>query len=331
METPYPLIIKFLNEECTPEEVQTLITWRKISSKNEALFLELAHTWNHDHTEKDREVIPSKAKVWSLIQSRIDIDNEIFPSYSKHTLFQVGLIAASVALFVGLFVSFMLFFQIPSAKTYAYVETPSGQKSNMVLPDGTKVWLNSGSKIVYSNDYNKKLRIVKLTGEAFFDVAHNPQRPFIVKTDYVNIEDLGTAFDVHAYPDDSTIEVSLVRGSVNVKSAIDQSQIALLQPNQKVIINKTNLLSVLSNCNAVDESIWINNKLRFDGVSPEEMFKQLNRWYGVDIVFANAPAHTRYWLTLKSESLTETLQLINKISPINYTINGEEVHVKFKP
>ena len=331
METPYPLIIKFFNEECTPEEVQTLITWRQTSPKNEAIFLELAHTWNHDHSEKDREVIPSKAKVWSLIQSRIDLDNEIFPSYSKHTLFQVAIIAASVALFVGLFVSFLLFFQFPSTKTYAYVETPSGQKSHIVLPDGTKVWLNSGSKIIYGSDYNKRQRVVKLIGEAFFDVVHNPQHPFIVKTDFVNVEDLGTAFDVHAYPNDSTLEVSLVTGSVSIKSAIDQTQIALLQPNQKVIINKANLLCALSNCNAVDESIWINNKLRFDGVSPEEMFKQLNRWYGVDITFANAPVRTRYWLTLKSESLTETLQLINKISPINYTINGEEVHVNFKP
>jgi ferric-dicitrate binding protein FerR (iron transport regulator) len=331
METPYPLIIKFLNEECTPEEVQSLISWRQASPKNEDIFMELAHTWNHDHAAKNREVIPLKAKVWSLIQSRIDIDNEIFPSYSKNNLFQVGLVAASISLFVGLFISFLLFFQFPTAKTYAYVETPSGQKSHMVLPDGTKVWLNSGSKIIYSNDYNKTLRIVKLTGEAFFDVVHNSQHPFIVETGLINVEVLGTAFDVHAYGDDSTIEVSLVRGSVSVRSAIDQSQIALLQPNQKVVINKANLLCALSNCNATDESIWINNKLRFDSASPEEIFKQLNRWYGVDIAFANAPLHTRYWLTLKSESLTETLQLINKISPINYTINGEEVHVKFKP
>ena len=331
METPYPLIIKFLNEECTPEEVQSLISWRQTSPKNEAIFLELAHTWNHDHAKKDREVIPDKAKVWSLIQSQIDIENEIFPSYSKHTLFQVGLIAASAALFVGLFVSFLLFFQFPSTKTYAYVETPLGQKSHMVLPDGTKVWLNSGSKISYSSDYNRRLRVVKLTGEAFFDVVRNPRHPFVVETGLVNVRVLGTAFDVESYPRDSMIIVSLVRGEVRVGASPDQSQIALLHPNQMVSINKSTLFCKLTNCNAVDESIWINNKIRFDGASPEELFKQLNRWYGVDIAFVNAPTNTRYWLTLKSESLTETLQLINKISPINYTINGEEVHVKFKP
>jgi ferric-dicitrate binding protein FerR (iron transport regulator) len=331
MEIPYPLIIKFLNEESSPEEVLSLISWRQASPKNEAIFLELAHTWNLDHAEKDRDAVASKAKVWSLIQSQIDVENEIFSSYSKHTLFQVGLIAASVSLFVGLFISFLLFFQFPSTKTYAYVETPLGQKSHMVLPDGTKVWLNSGSKISYSNDYNAKSRVVKLTGEAFFEVVHNAKHPFIVNAGLIDVKDMGTAFDVQAYPNDSTIEVSLVRGSVSVESAIDQNQIALLQPNQKIVINKANLLCVLSNCNAADESIWINNKLRFDGASPEEMFKQLNRWYGVDIAYTNAPVQTRYWLTLKSESLTETLQLINKISPINYTINGEEVRVKFKP
>lgn|GEM_PF-294450 len=331
METPYLLIIKFLHEECTPEEVQSLITWRQTSPKNEAIFLELAHTWNHNHATKDREVIPQKAKVWSLIQSRIDIDNEIFPSYSKHTLFQVGLVAASVSLFVGLFVSFLLFFQFPSTKTYAYVETPAGQKSHIVLPDGTKVWLNSGSKIAYSSDYNKHLRVVRLTGEAFFDVVHNSQHPFIVNTGKVDVKDLGTAFDIRAYSNDSSIEVSLLRGSVSLKAAYDQTPIGMLHPNQKATINKSNLLCSVSDCNAADDNIWINNQIQFDGATPEEMVKQLNRWFGVDIAAVNVPKDKRYWFALKTESLTETLQLINKISPIYYTINGEEVQVKFKP
>lgn len=331
METPYLFIIKFLHEECTPEEVQSLITWRQASPKNETVFLEVVHTWNHNHAAKNREVIPPKAKVWSSIQSQIDIDNEIFLSYPKRTLFQVAIFAASVALLVGLFVSFLLFFQFPSTKTYTYVETPSGQKSHIILPDGTKVWLNSGSKIAYSSDYNKHLRFVKLTGEAFFDVVHNSQHPFIVNTGKVDVKDLGTAFDIRAYSNDSSIEVSLLRGSVSLKASYDQTQIGMLRPNQKATINKSNLLCSVSDCNASDDNIWINNQLKFEGENTEEMFKQLDRWFGVNIATDNAPNNKQYWLTLKTESLTETLQLINKISPICYTINGEEVHVKFKP
>jgi ferric-dicitrate binding protein FerR (iron transport regulator) len=308
-----------------------LITWRQASPKNETLFLEVVHTWNHDHAAKDREVIPSKAKVWSSIQSQIDIDNEIFPSYPKRMLFQVAIFAASVALLVGLFISFFVFYRLPQTPTYAYVETPAGQKTHIILPDGTKVWLNSGSKIAYSSDYNKHLRVVRLTGEAFFDVVHNSQHPFIVNTGKVDVKDLGTAFDIRAYSNDSSIEVSLLRGSVSLKTAYDQTQIGMLHPNQKATINKSNLLCVVSDCNTADDNIWINNQIRFDGATPEEMVKQLNRWFGVDIAAINVPKNKRYWFALKTESLTETLQLINKITPINYIINGEEVHVKFKP
>ncbi|MBB3188488.1 FecR family protein [Microbacter margulisiae] len=331
METPYALIIKFFDEECTAEEIQSLVAWRQASSNNETIFQELLHTWNHDHGNKDKDVIPAKARVWSMVQSHIDAENEIFPSYPKQTLAQVAVVAASIALVAGLFISFLLFFHMPATVTYANVETPPGQKSHMTLPDGTKVWLNSGSKIVYASDYNKKMRIIKLVGEAYFDVVHNPKCPFVVETGFVNVKDIGTAFDVEAYPNDSIINVSLVRGEARVVSAIDQSQIALLHPNQMVSINKANLFSKLTNCNAVDQSIWIRNQIRFNGTTPDEMFNQLSRWYGVNIEVADASPQMRYWLTLKTESLTETLALINKISPITYTINGEEVHVKFRP
>jgi ferric-dicitrate binding protein FerR (iron transport regulator) len=331
METPYLLIIKFLHEECTPEEVQSLIVWRQESPNNETIFQELAYTWNHDHAKKDREVIPSKTKVWSLIQSRIDIDNEIFPSFSKRYVVTVVAMAASIALIIGLSISFALLYKLPSPISYAYVETPSGQKSHIILPDGTKVWLNSGSKIAYSSDYNKRLRTVTLIGEAFFDVVHNSQRPFIVNTGKINVKVLGTAFDVHAYPDDTSIEVSLLRGSVSVESAIDQTQIGMLRPNQKATINKSNLLCDVSDCNAADDNIWINNQLKFEGETTNKMFKQLDRWFGVDIAADNFSKDKRYWFTLKTESLNETLELINKITPICYTINGEEVHVWLKP
>jgi ferric-dicitrate binding protein FerR (iron transport regulator) len=332
METPYHLIIKFLHEKCTPEEIQALITWRQSSSKNEAIYLELLHTWNYDHCKKGTEIIPSKAKVWSHIQSHIDIDNEIFPTYSKRYIVKAITIAASIALIIGLSIPFaMRYIKLPSPISYVYVETPLGQKSHIILSDGTKVWLNSGSKIAYSSDYNKKSRMVKLTGEAFFDVVHNSQRPFIVNTGKINVKVLGTAFDVHAYPNDTSIEVSLLRGSLSVESAIDQTQIGMLHPNQKATINQSNLLCAVSDCNAANDNIWINNQLKFEGVTTDEMFKQLDRWFGVDIADINIPKDKRYWLTLKTESLTETLQLINKITPINYTINGEEVQVKFKP
>jgi len=333
METPLDLITKFLDEKCTPEEVQSLIEWRQASSENENVFRKMAHQWDCDHDVKENDAVLSKSKVWSNIQDRIEnLDNEFVPpSYSKQYLFQTGLVAASVALLIGAFISFVLLNHFPSRQSYTSVEAPSGQKTHILLPDGTKVWLNSESEIIYASDYGRKSRVVRLKGEAFFDVVKNPSHPFIVKSGQVDVKVLGTAFDVSAYPKESFIEVSLVRGSVSVESATDNSQLALLHPNQKVNVNKANLLCSVSDCDAVNESIWTNNQIRFDGVTSEQMFEKLNRWYGVTISAVNMPQNKRYWLILKTESLTETLQLINMITPIKYTIRGEEVSVKFRP
>jgi len=336
MDTPYNLILKFLHDECTLEEVQTLAAWRQASQKNETTYTELLQAWRIIDPSSKEVVIPDKDKVWDNIRQQIQEEEEntttpsSYPVYSTKKIISIIAIAASVALFIGIATTFAFLYHFPFPVTYAKFEAPRGNKSQMTLPDGTKVWLNSGSQITYGSNYNQKQRVVQLNGEAYFDVTKNPQCPFIVKVGSVDVKVLGTAFDVNAYNEDPSITVSLVRGLVSIESNTDQSRLALLHPNQKVVINKANLLCALTACDAVTESIWINNKLRFDGKTPDMLFKQLNRWYGVNFTVEKAPQDRRYWLTLKSESLTETLQLINKITPIDYTIKGEEVTINYK-
>jgi len=274
--------------------------------------------------------VSRKSGIISSLIFRTQKKNLKFLHIPDKNIYAVAFAAASIALILGVVFTFFFVYKSPTPVTYAQFETPKGDKSQMILPDGTKVWLNSGSQLTYGSDYNQKTRTVQLNGEAFFDVVKNPKYPFIVKNGDVNVKVLGTAFDVSAYFEDNCISVSLLRGVVSVESAIDHSRLALLSPNEKVMVNKANLLCKVTKCDALTESIWMNNKLRFEGTSADTLFKQLNRWYGVNFIIGKTPHNTRYWLTLKSESLTETLQLINKITPIGYVIKGEEVMVSYK-
>jgi len=333
MDTPYNLILRFFNNECTVDEVQMLMTWRQASPANETTYQELLKTWRILEPSTPEVIIPNKHKVWNNIQSKIrdqEVNFDCSPTYSRKNIYTISGFAASIALILGIAFTLLLVYKSPAPISYARFETMKGDKSQMTLPDGTKVWLNSGSQLSYGSDYNQHVRTVQLSGEAFFDVVKNPNRPFIVKSGGIDVKVLGTAFDICAYPEDNNIFISLLRGRISIESPVDQNRLAILHPNEKAIINKANLLCNVTPCDATTESIWINHKLRFEGTTPDTLFKQLNRWYGVNFAFNNTPRNVRYWLTLKSESLSETLQLINKITPINYSIKGEEVTIIYK-
>ena len=205
-----------------------------------------------------------------------------------------------------------------------------GQKNQILLPDGTHIWLNSESEISYTSDFNQSNRSIKLKGEAFFDVKKNEYLPFNVEVDSINIQVLGTAFNVSAYADDPNIKVSLERGKVEVRMHDDNSFLATLNPNEQATIDKKSIVTTITDCEAYTESIWRQNVLKINNIYTDEMIKKLERWYGVHINVQNMPVSKRYGLTIKEESLREMLELINSITPIIYRIEGEEVTISYK-
>lgn len=210
------------------------------------------------------------------------------------------------------------------------VRSAKGQKTQVDLPDGTKVWLNSASQIRYNSRYNQKNRYISLKGEAFFDVKEDKKTIFIVDVGGVSINVRGTAFNVTAYEGDSLISVSLNRGKVNLENTYSRQTIASLLPNQQITINRKNLSTRLMKCDAELNSLWTQNRLKLEDVSTEELFKNMEHWYGVNIDVKHINPNNIYSLTIKTESLREMLDLINKLTPIIYHINGEEVSVYVK-
>lgn len=330
---PYELLAKYLSRQCTQAELEEVNRWLNEDAEHPLLLEKLKRQWEAVQVDASVFVIPDKAAVWNKVQARIRDKAKQIPMYSRSLLIRVSSVAAAIALVLGFSLSFLLnnqkeFWQASQFENV--VMAPPGQKTQLVLPDGTLVWLNSGSRLSYNYQYSTQDRIVNLEGEAFFDVQKDTQYPFIVKTGAVDVKVHGTAFNVSAYADEEDIIVALLQGEVSLLSAADQKLLTYLSPDQEATVSKRSLLCRVESCDAEIEASWHHNLLKFDGASVVEVWKKLERWYGVDITLSNVDTSKAYWFTIKTESLTELLEMINKITPIEYKLNGKEVTIRYK-
>ncbi len=225
-----------------------------------------------------------------------------------------------------------------------------GSNTQFKLPDGSTVWLNAGSKLNYDKINESGLREVYLTGEGYFDIVRNTERPFIIHTSTIDIKVLGTKFNVKAYPDDKTVETSLIHGSVEVVVKSRPQEIYLLKPNQKLVLMneayglKTvkeqriltasipivtiKKLSYLNGDTSAVETSWIKNKLSFEEESFTDLAKRLERWYDVEINFRNREiGEESFSGSFETETLKQALEAIRFSNNFrfNYKIEGKNV------
>lgn len=323
---PHNLIAKYLSGEANPGEVTALTSWRGESVENENAFQEFREVWTI--SSGTSSVIPDKEVVWQKMMVNI---RKVKPRlYSRSFISRVAGIAAAIALLIGFSFSYFLSSPRNMQLHEMIVRTPGGQKSEIVLPDGTSVWLNSGSMLAYNPGYGTTNRKVTLEGEAFFDVAYDKEKTFEVSVGDIVVQVHGTAFGVKSYKEEDSIDISLLRGHVTVHSNASNRLLADLSPGKKAVVDKNTLACNIEPCNAEMENIWRYGKLRIENESISEIAAKMSRWYGVNMSVQGNLKKERYWFTIKTESLTEMLNLIDKISPINYSINGEEVTVRYR-
>ena len=330
MEYPYFLIAKLFAGESSENETQLIDNWRNASMDNEQLFLQLQEEWNCPGELTSVSGI-SKERVWQNIKSAISGNKRV--AYSRVFIMRITGIAAAIALIGGFALS--LIYMYGESRQHLVqdivVTAPSGQKTQLSLPDGSEVWLNSESKIIFSSDFNTGKRNLKLEGEAYFVVAKSSSMmPFTVETENVIVHVTGTSFNVQAYPDDDRTKVALVEGSVRLLSVNNNRVIGQLKTDELATISKESNMLSISSCNALAESVWHHNKLHFENCPADEVWNKLERWYGVNIKVDNQQPDQTYRFTIKTETLTELLSLIDKITPVNYKLNGEEVQIIYK-
>ncbi len=162
---------------------------------------------------------------------------------------------------------------------------PYGNRSKITLSDGTTVWLNAGSRLVYPSVFVEKTREVLLFGEAFFEVTENKDRPFVVKTSALAVKVLGTSFNVSAYPDDNAIQTVLEEGSVAIRKNGAQlfEKDIVLKPNQLASFNKGTNESKVYDVDASYYTVWTKGLLSFDEIELSRVLKKVERYYNVQV------------------------------------------------
>jgi ferric-dicitrate binding protein FerR (iron transport regulator) len=198
----------------------------------------------------------------------------------------------------------------------------------VVLPDGSKAWINSGSVLKYRNSFNAKVREVDLEGEAYFEVTKDPSRMFRVNTGIIDVEVYGTAFDIKNYDDENKVEVTVETGKVGlVKDGIKLTE---LTKGKQAIYNEENNQIQLSSPKVDVVTAWKNNELIFDGTPFEEVIRYLERWYGVKITIEEKMKNKHnYTFRVKTESFRELMNLLKEITPLEYKIDGKNVTIRY--
>ena len=209
--------------------------------------------------------------------------------------------------------------QVATTEGWAEMSAPLGARIKFNLPDGSFGWLNSGSTIKYAMNFNQK-REVQLSGQAFFDVNHQDENKFVVKTKYLDIEVKGTAFNIAAYTNEDQIDVTLERGSVLLKNDKFATSIEM-KPNELINYNLINQKVTRTTVTAQNYSAWKEGKLILRNASLSELAKQLSRWYNVEVKTNNVrDTDFRYRATFENENLEEVLRLLKITSPLKVKI-----------
>ncbi|MCW0483030.1 FecR family protein [Gaoshiqia sediminis] len=200
---------------------------------------------------------------------------------------------------------------------YAAIEVPFGQTSRITLFDGTEVWLNSGSRFKYPNQFNQHQREVYLEGEGFFKVTPNKKLPFKVKTERMEVEVLGTSFNVSAYHDEAGHSVVLEEGKVQINEP-DGKKLLELEPGQRAEQDLADGKFVVEQVRATDYTSWKNGTIVFQAESLGEIANKLERWYNVEIRIESDELE-RYRITgaiLRNKPIHQTLQAFELLAPI---------------
>ena len=209
---------------------------------------------------------------------------------------------------------------------YNQIIIPRGKRHNIVLADGPKVWINSESSLRFPTQFINNKRIVFLEGEAYFDVAPNKNKPFIVKTASININVTGTSFNVKAYDNDNLCETTLEKGLVEITGFTFKNKIKLT-PGKKTTYSKSNKTTKTQTVNTKLYTSWKNGKYIFQSEPLESLIIIINRWYNVNVICEDTELLNYKYTGEISEnrSIEHIMQLIHMTSKINYTINDKNI------
>ena len=353
------LFLAYLEGRLSAEDELILIEWLKDEPDTIKDFNEFRRIWNMSAMAGKLEDKAIELE-WKQLRERINTSSNN-KSVSLPILYWIPRVAAVFFLGVAvtLAVSYFIINPIQSELTYHEINTPPGAKSKITLPDGSTIWLNAGSNLKYSNQFGKKKREVQLTGEAFFEVEANPSKMFLVNTSELKIKAYGTAFNVKSYPEEGTIETTLIEGSIGVTRTSFQNKKndeVMLEPNQRVVYyRKTKSTKTIETEVETDAPIpvtpkrevqkltyliskgidtkeytsWRDGTLFITSETLNDIAVKLERKYDVKIHFGNEDLRKlKFTGTFENETVEQVIEAIGNAAHINYEIEDRDIWLK---
>lgn len=332
------LIKKYLDGQCSPDELKQV---RAILKKEDAqeLFDQIwDEEWAHQIDPQQNNATSQQQQRWKqMLDQRIFDDASvpgptIKPFYQRSQFWRYAAVWAVVILGIA-------FWQVSSKKetvmeqaiAFSEMQNPKGQRTHIILPDSSSVYLGAMSKIRFAKKFRGNIREVVLEGEAFFEVTKNPLKPFIIRTGNISTKVLGTSFKIDAFAG-KPIKVLVSTGKVRVDRYVNHQiqPIAMLLPGEMVTWNENTNKKILANVDITDVKSWKDGKLHFDETKLVDIAQILERWYNVEINIVNQSLSNRLIkVNLTTNiSIVKIMDILSMAGGFRYQINGKHIIIK---
>lgn len=321
-EIPWELIISKLKQTITADEDRQLKDWLS-DSNNQDVFEELQQVWQKIQL-KSSVYTPDTNHYWKELSRRMEAGKK--PVTAKPKILSMSYLrryaaVACVVLIAVFYACIYIGIELGRPEQREQTFTNLRGKSMLSLPDGSQVWLHTTTSLSYGTDFESENRRVNVSGEAYFEVAHDKDKPFIVHTDGMNIVVHGTKFNVESFPESENTFVSLIEGSVSLETHTEKR---FLVPGETATFNKKSHALRIEKGDVEFSRSWADNQMVFDKKSLGYVCRFLAKWYNVEIHLS--PELTdkyMYTFTLRNEALEEILRLMSRVNPIEYSFSDD--------
>lgn len=311
--------LKYLTNKASDKEKEAFYASLQKNKPLEKEFLDARKVWDLAQLNNVRLSTKRKKQLfeefWQRSHQEIPREKRLVTVFLRYAAIVVLILAIPVFYYLGRNKTTV------SHDMLTTITCAPGDKSSVVLPDGSEVCLNSGSTIVFPNDFGNGQRQIRLEGEAFFSVRKNPKVPFVVEASEIEVEVLGTDFNLKAYPEESEILATLVEGRLKVTS---ESESKMIMPNEKLVYNRSSRKMVQYRLSDTSpETEWKEGRFVFRNESLADLELEMERWFDVDIEFADEEVKTRRFTgILERESILETISYFGISKYVDYKIDG---------
>ena len=318
------ILLKYLQGKTSEEENQQLLQWTQRSIENKKQFLAEKDIWDTYAYQTDSKKYDTTSEL-QILKNSLNLNN-VQPAILFANILKIAAMLL-IAFGLGWASQYISFNRNQSPEiTIQEIFVPKGQVNQVFLSDGTRIWINSETYLSAPSVFNSKERVVKLSGEAYFEVAKDKNRPFKVEINGQKIEVVGTTFNVRAYNNSNEIETTLQSGQIRLQTG---SRTTILKPGEQSVYDIRTDKLMIEKVDPLTFSSWKDGRYEFHNKDLNEVFKVIERWYDVEISADASYFNGMHFsgVIKRNKDAKHFLDLLNHSVPIKYTINLDKIQI----